>query len=80
MANHPDPSAIARDLQHFLPSTPGEIVTAVIEILQRNLPRDGINDRKTITELWSVLDTPAAVEIYEQELARRESRDADGWH
>jgi hypothetical protein len=44
--------------------TAEDIVLAAIKILQRGLPNGDLDDRQVISELWGVLDSKAAREIY----------------
>lgn len=44
--------------------TAEDIVLAAIKSLQRGLPNGDLDDRQVISELWGVLDSKAAREIY----------------
>jgi hypothetical protein len=56
----------------FHPTSAEEIIVRVQEILAAySEPRNGISDRDVINRLLEVLDGPAALEIYENVIARR---------
>lgn len=47
-----------------VPETAEDLVLAAVEILQRGLPPGDLDDRQVVSELWGLLDSKAARDIY----------------
>lgn len=63
------------------PVSADDIVVMVSDALYDYLPPDsGISREETITRLLEIIESPLALEIYEQEMQRRSPRDVDRWH
>ncbi len=63
------------------PVSADDIVVMVSDVIYDYLPPDsGISREETIDRLLEIIDSPLAVEIYEQEMQRRNPRDVDRWH
>lgn len=63
------------------PTSAEDIVVMVSDVLYEYLPSDsGISRQETINRLLEIIDSPLAIEIYEQEMQRRHPRDVDRWH
>ena len=63
------------------PISADDIVVMVSDVLYEYLPPDsGISREETINRLLEIIESPLALEIYEQEMQRRNPRDVDRWH
>lgn len=63
------------------PTSAEDIVVMVSDVLYEFLPpHSGISREETINRLLEIIDSPLAIEIYEQEMQRRHPRDVDRWH
>ena len=63
------------------PVSADDIVVMISDALYEYLPPDsGISRQETINRLLEIIESPLAIEIYEQEMQRRNPRDADSWH
>ena len=63
------------------PASAEDIVVMVSDVLYEYLPPDsGISRQETINRLLEIIESPLAIEIYEQEMQRRNPRDVDRWH
>jgi len=58
-----------------------DVVVMISDVLYDYLPPDsGISREETINRLLEIIESPLALEIYEQEMQRRHPRDVDRWH
>jgi len=63
------------------PVSADDIVVMVSGVLYDYLPTDsGVSGEETIKRLLAIIESPLALEIYEQEMQRRNPRDVDRWH
>ncbi|WP_156342814.1 hypothetical protein [Devosia sp. A16] len=63
------------------PVSADDIVVMVSDVLYDYLSSDsGMSREETITRLLEIIESPLALEIYEQEMQRRNPRDVDRWH
>lgn len=63
------------------PISADDIVVMISDVLYDYLPPDsGISREETINRLLEIIESPLALEIYEQEMQRRNPRDVDRWH
>lgn len=63
------------------PISADDIVVMVSDALYEHLAADsGISKKQTIGRLLAIIESPLAIEIYEQEMQRRNPRDVDRWH
>jgi hypothetical protein len=63
------------------PASADDVVVMVSDVLYDCLPPDsGISREETINRLLEIIESPLALEIYEQEMQRRNPLDADRWH
>ena len=63
------------------PISADDIVVMVSDVLYEYLPPDsGISREETINRLLEIVESPLALEIYEQEMQRRNPRDVSRWH
>lgn len=63
------------------PVSADDIVVMISDVLYEYVPPDsGINREETINRLLEIIESPLALEIYEQEMQRRNPRDVDRWH
>lgn len=63
------------------PISADDIVVMISDVLYEYLPPDsGISREETINRLLEIIESPLALEIYEQEMQRRNPRDVDRWH
>ena len=64
-----------------MPASADDVVVMVADILYEYLPEaSGISPKEALSRVLEVLETPVAIEIIENELKRRQPRDADQWH
>ena len=62
------------------PVSAEDIVVMVTDVLYEYLPPDsGISKREALSRLLEIVESPLGIEIYEQEMQRRNPRDADRW-
>jgi len=63
------------------PVSADDIVVMVSDVLYDYLPSDsGISAQKALGRLIEIIESPMALEVYENEMQRRNPRDADRWH
>jgi hypothetical protein len=63
------------------PVSAEDIVVMVSDVLYEYLPPDsGISQREALSRLLEIVESPLGIEIYEQEMQRRNPRDVDRWH
>lgn len=63
------------------PVSADDVVVMISDVLYDYLPPDsGISREETIDRLLEIVESPLALEIYEQEMQRRNPRDVDRWH
>ena len=63
------------------PLSAEDIVVMVSDVLYEYLPPDsGISQREALSRLLEIVESPLGIEIYEQEMQRRNPRDVDRWH
>jgi len=63
------------------PVSADDIVVMVSDVLYDYLPQGGGTGRdEAILRLREIIESPLALEIYEQEMQRRNPRDVDRWH
>ncbi len=63
------------------PVSADDIVVMISDVLYDYLPPDsGISREETIDRLLEIVESPLALEIYEQEMQRRNPRDVSRWH
>jgi hypothetical protein len=63
------------------PVSADDIIVMVSDALYDYLPTDsGVSREETIKRLLAIIESPLALEIYEQEMQRRNPRDVDRWH
>jgi hypothetical protein len=63
------------------PVSAEDIVVMVSDVLYEYLPPDsGISQREALSRLLEIVESPLGIEIYEQEMQRRNQRDVDRWH
>lgn len=78
-----NPDARLREVRHLdhEPVSAEDIIVTIADILYEYLPPDsGIEPKEAVSRVLEVIESPLAVEIYEQEMQRRNPRDADRWH
>jgi hypothetical protein len=58
-----------------------DFVVMIASILYQHLPPDsGMEPKEAVSRVLGVIETPLAVEIYDQEMQGRQPRGADRWH
>jgi hypothetical protein len=58
-----------------------DAVVMISDVLYDHLPPDsGISREETINRLLEIIESPLALEIYEQEKQRCHPRDVERWH
>ncbi|RYE49820.1 MAG: hypothetical protein EOP24_00845 [Hyphomicrobiales bacterium] len=63
------------------PTSADDIVVMISDVLYDYLQVHGdIKSEEAIGRLLEILVSPLAIEIYENEMARRQPRDVDRWH
>ena len=63
------------------PASAEDIIVMVSDVLYDYLPPDsGITRQETINRLLEIIESPLALEIYENEMQRRNPRDVNRWH
>lgn len=71
----------AKDRLGHEPMSADDIVVMVSDVLYDYLPTDsGIPAKEALGRLLEIIESPMALEIYENEMQRRNPRDADRWH
>ncbi|WP_423069054.1 hypothetical protein [Devosia sp. CN2-171] len=63
------------------PASADDIVVMVSDVLYDYLPPDsGVSAKEALGRLLAIIESPMALEVYENEMQRRNPRDADRWH
>lgn len=63
------------------PVSADDIVVMVSDVLYDYLQfGSGVSEQEALNRLREIIESPLALEIYEQEMQRRNPRDVDRWH
>lgn len=63
------------------PASADDVVIMISDVLYEYLPADSpMSAKDAIARLLEIIESPLALEIYENEMQRRNPRDADRWH
>ena len=68
--------AYVRAAMHANQASAHDIVAEIADVLDGPAP----DPRELISRLLEVVDSPLALEVYDQEMERRQPRDAERWH
>ena len=69
-------AAYVKAAMHANAATAEDVVSQIADVLDASAP----NSQEMISRLLEVVDSPLALEVYDQEMERRRPRDADRWH
>lgn len=70
----------ARERLGHEPVSPDDIVVMISDVLYEQLRGGEISLQEAINRVFEILESPLALEIYQNEMQRRNPRDADSWH
>lgn len=70
----------ARERLGHEPVSPDDIVVMISDVLYKQLRGGEISLQEAIYRVFEILESPLALQIYENEMQRRNPRDADRWH
>lgn len=63
------------------PTSADDIVVMISDLLYDSMPADSeISRHELVNRMLEIVESPIGMQIYENEMARRNPRDVDKWH